>query len=338
MDKFPDVGLNFGPLYKLPILPFYTKLLYTGIELKVFNYLSEFKTSDAVAQAIGTHKENTRCFLNGLVAIDLLVKMNGQYKNAPITQKFLVEGTQIYLGKFLTSSGAWYTTVLENMAKIVKNGPPQNMGMEQMSDDFWAQSARDGANYQRAGAGQLIAGIISKLPEFPSFKKMLDLSGGAGLISLCIVDSHSSMKGVIFDQPAVVEVAKESIKEYDMESRMEVMGGNYITDSIGEGYDLIFSSLALNFAKHNLDSLFKKIYDALNPGGVFIALQDGLTNERTKPTEIVLSFLCATLMGQDINFEEGEIADSMIRVGFKSVHSRTINYIGYTTNMDIARK
>ena len=338
MDKFPDVGLSFGPLYKLLILQFYTKLLYTGIELKVFDHLTEFKTSDAVAQAIGTHEENTRRFLDGLVAIDLLVKKNGQYQNAPITQRFLVEGTQIYLGKFFTSSGAWYPPVLENMAKLVKNGPPQKMGMEQMSDDFWAQSARDGANYQRAGAGQLIASVISKLPEFPSFKKMLDLSGGAGFICLCIVDSHTSMKGVSFDQPAVVEVAKESIKEYDMESRMEVMGGNYITDSIGEGYDLIFSSLALNFAKYNLDSLFKKIYDALNPGGVFIALQDGLTNERTKPTEIVLSFLCATLMGQDINFEKGEIADSMIRVGFKSVHSRTINYIGYTTNMDIARK
>lgn len=338
MDKFPEIGLNFGPLYKLLVFPFYTKLLNTSIELKVFNHLTEFKTSDAVAQAIGTHQENTRRFLDGLVAIDLLVKMNGQYQNAPIAQKFLVEGVPIYLGKFLTSAGAWYTPVIKNMAKLVKKGPPQNIVMDQMSDDFWVQSARDNANYQRAGAGQLIAGIISKLPEFSSFKKMLDLSGGPGLIGLCIVDSHPTMRGVIFDQPSVVEVAKEFIKEYDMESRMEVSGGNFITDSIGEEYDLIFSSSALNFVKYNLDSLFKKIYDALNPGGVFIAFQDGLTNERTKPSELVLSWLCATLMGHDIYFEKGEIADSMIRVGFKSVHSRTINFVGYTMDMDIARK
>ena len=175
MDKFPEIGLNFGPLYKLLVFPFYTKLLNTSIELKVFNHLTEFKTSDAVAQAIGTHQENTRRFLDGLVAIDLLVKMNGQYQNAPIAQKFLVEGVPIYLGKFLTSAGAWYPPVLENMAKLVKKGPPQNIVMDQMSDDFWAQSARDNANYQRAGAGQLIAGIISKLPEFPSFKKMKGL-------------------------------------------------------------------------------------------------------------------------------------------------------------------
>ncbi len=337
MNKFLEVGLSFKPLYELLSYPFYTKLLYTGIELKVFNYLTKFDTADAVAQAIDTHPENTRYFLNALVAIDLLIKKNGQYKNAPIVQKFLVEGVPIYLGKFLTSTSAWYSPVLENMTELIKNGPLQNMEMNPNLSDIWAQNARDGANYQRAGASQLIAGIISKLPEFPSFKKMLDLGGGAGLHGLCIVDAHPSMKGVIFDQPSVVKVAEDFIKEYGMEDRMEVKGGNYMTKSIGEGYDLIFASSTLNFAKHNLNKLFKKIFNALNPGGIFIAFQDGLTDEQTKPASLTLGFLGMTLMGQDFSFSQGEIADAMIRTGFKSVQSRTIDYL-FDMDMDIARK
>lgn len=337
MNKFPEVGLSFKPLYELLAYPFYTKLLYTGIELKVFNYLTKFDTADAVAHAIDTHPENTKYFLNGLVSIDLLIKKNGQYKNAPIVQKFLVEGVPIYLGKFLTSNSAYSSHVLENMTELIKKGPSQNMEMNGIFGDIWAQSARDVANYQRAGAGQLIAGIISKLPEFPSFKKMLDLGGAAGLHGLCIVDAHPSMKGVIFDQPSVVKVAEGFIKEYGMEDRMEVKGGNYMTKSIGEGYDLIFASSTLNFAKHNLNKLFKKIYKALNPGGVFIALQDGLTDEQTKPASLTLGFLCMTLMGQDLSFNQGEIADAMIRTGFKSVQSRTVEDL-FDMDMDIARK
>ena len=337
MNKFPEVGISFKSLYELLVSPFYRKLLYTGIELKVFNYLSKFDTADAVAQAIDTHPENTRYFLNALVAMDLLIKKNGQYQNAPIAQKFLVEGVPIYLGKFLTSSGAWYSSVLENMTEIIKNGPLQNMEMDINLSDIWAQSARDGANYQRAGSAQLIAGIISKLPEFSSFKKMLDLGGGAGLHGLCVVDAHPSMKGVIFDQPSVVKVAEDFIKEYEMESIMEVKGGNYMTDSMGEGYDLIFAASTLNFAKHDLDTLFKKIYNALNPGGIFIAYQDGLTDEQTKPASLTISFLCMTLMGQDFTFKQGEIADAMIRTGFKSVQSRTVDYL-WDMDMDIARK
>ena len=337
MNRFSKINISFKPLYNMLLLQIKTKLLYTGIELKIFNHLIEFKTSDDVAQAINTHPENTRRFLDGLVAIDLLVKNNGQYKNTPLAQKFLVGGVPIYLGKFLTSTGDWYGPILKNMTKLVKKGPPQNMEMDISLSDIWAQSARDGANYQRAGAGQLIASIISKFPEFPSFKKMLDLGGGAGLNGLCIVDAHPSMNGVIFDQPSVVKVAEDFIKEYEMESRMEIKGGNYMTDSIGEGYDLIFAASTLNFAKPDLDMLFKKIYDALNPGGIFVAFQDGLTNEQTKPASLVSSFLCMTLMGQDFSFNQGEIADSMIRTGFKSVQSRTIDYI-FDMDMDVARK
>jgi predicted nicotinamide N-methyase len=339
-DKFPGIDLNFRPLYDLLHFPYYTELLYTAIELKIFNFLTDFTTSDAVAQAIKTHPENTRFFLDGLVSIDLVIKKKGQYKNAPIAQKFLVEGVPIYLGSFLTNSGAWYRPVLENMTELVKNGPhSREVDNDVGSSDLWAEHARTGANYQRAGVGQLMANIISKLPEFPRLKKMLDLGGGAGLIGLAIVDAHPNMKGVILDHPSVIKVAEDFIKEYEMESRMETMGGNYLIDSIGEGYDLIFAASTLNFAKHDLDSLFKKIYDALNPNGLFITAQDGLTNENTKPTSIVLGFLCIALMGNgyEMSFKEGEIAEAMIRMGFKSVQSRKLTKF-FDIELTIARK
>ena len=59
-----------------------------------------------------------------------------------------------------------------------------------------------------------------------------------------------------------------------MEDRMDVLAGDYNGDSIGAGYDLIWASNTLNFGRHDLDSLMKKIYDALNPGGVFISFCD----------------------------------------------------------------
>ena len=116
---------------------------------------------------------------------------------------------------------------------------------------------------------------------------MLGLGGGPGLVGIAIVTSHPSMKGIIFDRPAIIKVAETFIKEYEMEERMDVLAGDYNCDSIGEGYDLIWASNALNFARHDLDSLMKKIYDALNPGGVFISFCEGLTHERTKTGFVV---------------------------------------------------
>jgi len=116
------------------------------------------------------------------------------------------------------------------------------------------------------------------------------------------------------------------------------LSGDYNCDSIGEGYDLIWASNTLNFVRHDLDSLMKNIYDALNPGGVFISFCEGLTHERTKTDFVVLSMMSIALMGQDMCFDQGEIADSLLRVGFKSVRSRTLNAPWGAADLDIGRK
>lgn len=90
MMKLPEVSVSYEGLVKILDWPIQSKLLLTGIELKVFNQLSEPKSADAVAKAIGIHPGNTRVFLDGLAAMDLLQKKNGMYRNSPETQAFLV--------------------------------------------------------------------------------------------------------------------------------------------------------------------------------------------------------------------------------------------------------
>lgn len=339
MKKLPEVDVSFGELYRMLIGPIRSKLLLTGIELKVFNHLSEPKSAEAVAEVIGTHPVNTKLFLDGLAASDLLEKNDGLYQNTAVTQTFLTEGSPTFLGQMFTLQAQMWDPALNDLSKLIKEGPPPpSPEMDMGSEEMWAQFTVSLANYERAGVAQQAVEFVSELLEFTSFKKMLDLGGGPGLVGMAIVASHPDMKGVIFDRPAIIKVAETLIKEYEMEERMAVLAGDYNGDSIGEGYDLIWASNTLNFARHNLDSLMKKIYDALNPGGVFISFCEGLTHERTKPDFAVTSMMSIALMGQDMCFEQGEIADSMLRVGFKSVRSRTLDAPWGTADLDIGRK
>jgi len=119
---------------------------------------------------------------------------------------------------------------------------------------------------------------------------------------------------------------------------MEVLGGDFNHDSIGEGYDLVWASGVLQFAV-NIDSVVKKVYAALNPNGVFVSIYPfGQTHERTKPESIVLSLLSMALMGQEVEVEHGCVADSMLRAGFKSVRSRNLDTFMGPMELDIGRK
>ena len=121
-----------------------------------------------------------------------------------------------------------------DIIKIVKNGPISQEDINNMClEDFWTSYARSIANWERSGSAQKIAQIISDLPQFDSFKHMLDLGGGPGLMGIAIMKKHPSMTGVIFDQHAVSKVAEEFIADYEMTGRMTVLGGDYLKDSFG---------------------------------------------------------------------------------------------------------
>jgi hypothetical protein len=111
-----------------------------------------------------------------------------------------------------------------------------------------------------------------------------------------------------------------------------------MTDDIGEDYDLIWASATLNFAKWNMDALIGKIYKAVKPGGYFISFQDGMTHEHTKPDTMLGHLADQLTTGVDFSLDQEFVADTMIRCGFRSVRSRTIDTPMGAMDLDIARK
>jgi predicted O-methyltransferase YrrM len=222
----------------------------------------------------------------------------------------------------------------ENLSQLIKEGPPPMPGMAFSEETF----AQEYASMERAGYAQILVDFVSELPEFSSFRKMLDLGGGPGLIGMAVVAAHPRMKGVIFDLPPMAKAAETFIREYGMEDRMEVLGGDGFHDSIGDGYDLVLVCNSLQGDKDKFDLVVKKVYDALNKRGVFISCFMGLTHEGTQPEICALSLLSMALAGQDTGFDQEYVADSMLRGGFKSVRSRTLNTPLGPMELDIARK
>lgn len=336
MKYLPKVELSVDPLKQILYGAIPSNLLLTAIEFKVFSLLSQPRSADEIATQLETHPRNTRLFLDALVANDLLSKQDGYYENTPLAEAFLVEGNATYLGEVLVDNSEWMQTTLEDMPTLVRHGPPPK-GRSAHSIP-WPKEAEIRANYQRAGIAQWSATVVSQLREFSNMGRMLDLGSGAGLIGLAIVASHPTMAGVLFDRPEVVKVAQQFIGEYEMGDRVTTIGGDYTTDAIGDGYDLIWTSYTLTH--DNIDPVLRKIHAALNPGGVFINLAEGLSRERTKPTMLINAMLSVSLTSGHEMFEEGEIAQAMLQVGFRSVHSREVTEAQPhgPAMLDIARK
>lgn len=320
--------------------PMYTKTLFTAIELELFAELKEGKLFTEVAEKLMLHPENTRLLLNALTGMEFLEKNKDRYKNTILVNKYLLRDSEWFIGDYLrVHNGASGFDDID-MVKLIKEGPGSEAEGKEGLEAYavfgdWAEKMK---TQQRGGRAKEISDMVSGLPEFKGFRKMLDLGGGPGLICLEIVKRHPELEAVIFDTAEVGRVAKTSIKENNLENRVELMMGDYLKDPIGEGYDFILAIGTLNFAKHNLDLAVKKIYDALNPQGVFMCISEGLIDEETRPKEMVVSWLPSVLKGFDFHLKQGEVSDAMLRNGFRNVFKQTVSMLTGDMDVDIARK
>lgn len=111
-----------------------------------------------------------------------------------------------------------------------------------------------------------------------------------------------------------------------------------MTDSsLGEGYDFVWSSATLNFAKGRLTEVFRKIYAAMIPGGVFASYHPSISSYY-KPQEMVVQNAPLAVLGINMQFYGDEIPNAMLEAGFHTVQSKYISTCFGEQRLDIARK
>ena len=321
--ELPRVNSDWGRFFMLQQEALRWELLKTAIELGLFDLTTDAVTSDEVADGLCLHRENTEHMMNALVALGCLSKEDGKYVNNGQAELFLTSEGETSLGESLLYMEKWMLPVMNGgMKDLVKNGPKERKNIADPA--IWEQGARITVNHSRCGRAQFIADRVSELPEFQSFGSMLDLGAGPGIIAVAVTSVHDSMKSVVLDQSPVAKVAEEIVREYGMEDRMTVRSGDYMKDDIGSGYDLIMANFTLNFYRDDLSSVMTKVRDALNPGGVFVVMSDGISFDGTGPADSVLSWLPTTLQGEDMSIRTGQISSAMLEVGFGSTEVRVL--------------
>ncbi|WP_027398462.1 methyltransferase [Anaerovorax odorimutans] len=292
------------------------QLVYIAIRLEVFSHLSNAKTSIQFAEETGYDKRNSELLLNALTSADYLIKKDDKYENASDVELYLNKNSEYYLGEYMLF---WYKIKdLYNVESFVRLGPTYSSFNDSLGSDSYdfRKMAEVAVNQFYSGRVQTFLSAIKENTDFnKSTIKALDLGGGCGVLGIELAKNFPSVKAIIYDQKEILTVADDVIAQNNILNQVKTHAGNFITDDIGSGYDLIIASGVLDFCG-DVEKMCRKIYNAMNSGGYFYVDTHQINDDYTAPSQCIIGWLASHMDGLDILKSDNIITNAIKHAGF----------------------
>jgi hypothetical protein len=153
------------------------------------------------------------------------------------------------------------------------------------------------------------------------FRRLLDIGGASGTYTIAFLRKNPAMTAVLFDLENVIPMARERLLENSMVDRVDLVAGDFYENNLPKGCDLALLSAIIhqNSPEENL-SLYRKIHDALEPGGALLIRDYIMDESRTKPPHgamFAMNMLVNTRAGDTYTFQE--MREGLEAAGFTDV-------------------
>lgn len=176
----------------------------------------------------------------------------------------LCEGAEYYQGAWMnlphaveTGETAFEHTHGETFYQYLARHPETGHGFSQAMLD-----------YARLIAEAVVAGY-----DFAGVRRVVDIGGSHGRLLSAILQANPTISGVLFDRPAVIERAEESIRGTELAGRAELVAGDFF-ESLPAGGDLyILSRILMDYDDERCVRLLQNCHRAMTPGGRVLIVQ-----------------------------------------------------------------
>jgi SAM-dependent methyltransferase len=281
-----------------------SQILFTALDGNVFALLEQPATAAFVAENTGWNPRGTAMLLDGLVALQLVTKENGAYRNGPAASACLVPGGPAWQGDILRHTQASWPAWAE-LSKCVATGNCSDIREHELSGTALRNFILGMDNVASFAAPEVLRAV-----DLSRHTSMLDLAGGPATYSAAFLRAYPQMRATLFDRAAVIALAREKVAAADLQDRFSYIAGDCLTDPLGGPYDLVFmSNIIHSWSPEQNEAVVRKAYDALAPGGSIMIKDFLVDNDRSGPPfSLVFSLhmLVHTPGGGTYTFEEVE--------------------------------
>jgi len=253
-------------------------ILFAANDAGVFALLEEERSADELAAVAGWHPRAARMLLDALVALDLIGKSEGRYRNTPIASACLVPGGKAYQGHIIKHQQNGWDAWARLEVSLRSGTAVERDAHERSPEELRAfiLGMRDTA--------RISARTMCDVVDLSTHRHMLDLGAGPATYAIVFTQRHPELRATVFDVPEVIPIAREQVAAAGLDERFAYIEGDMLADDLGSDYDLVLASNIIHmYGPVENRALMKRCYDALAPSGLLIVKDFLVDDGRSGP-------------------------------------------------------
>src|SRR4051794_4330510 len=178
-----------------------SKTLLSAVELGLFTELASSGPldADALRERLGLHPRSARDFFDALVALGMLEREDGRYRNTPDTDLFLDRAKPSYQGGLLEMLNARLFGFWNSLTEGLRTGEPQNEAKAGGANLFDAVYSDPQAlrGFARAMTASSMGPAMVMANAFPwdRYETVIDIGCAEGCVPVAVAGAHQHISG-----------------------------------------------------------------------------------------------------------------------------------------------
>jgi hypothetical protein len=214
--------------------------------------------------------EGARVLLNAMEKGGYLVLRDGRYRNGPWARKWITSDEH-GLANFINLQINTWDRLGELRTPLTTGKPVQDHHLREVTEPSARQEVYTQAMRETS---RLHTPSFLKVLDLPdTAKTLVDLGGAHGDMARAVLSKYPHLQATVMDLPGPLATAEHIHEEEGNPYGIRLQPCNVLADDLGEGWDvaLLCQFIHCFTAEANRD-IFRRLYKAMNPGGVVIIL------------------------------------------------------------------
>jgi ketosteroid isomerase-like protein/precorrin-6B methylase 2 len=282
-----EAGMNSREQIRQLGLSFWSaKVLLVAVELGVFTELAvQPLDAETLRAKIGLHKRGARDFFDTLVALNLLDRKNGLYRNTPASGAALDKSDpERYLGDLFELANDRDYSLWGNLKSSLQTGLQQRNVEDSESNPFNALYAQPQQlrKFLRAMAASSLDCVLALVEAVPwkKYRTVADIGCAGGALLTQVLRRHPHLSGIGFDLPPVGSIFAERVEEFKLVDRIRFVAGSFFTDPLPNSDVIVFGHVLHDWDLKTKRMLLEKAYEALPESGVVVIYENIIDDDR----------------------------------------------------------